>query len=371
MRRDVALLQVQLEDVHIERARTAPFHGNNFVGPNAAAFDEKIFAMRDQHALHRGMTSHFKIPKKPALKTASQSKSSVHQRLGPQVTQGTQSFRKGQQQKKKAGFFSGNSSTTGGNSNSVQSRRGRFNTANKKKAGSSGGTRQWRQVGGGLSSWFWRPVVKPVGRVQIRPDSAVGSSITVVGSISPTHKNSHQFSHEKQKTGSSEGSRFSAAERGYRTRLQQPLLGVLQFYDPASDPNVRMLLLGLRLARPVTRRTMPQWDLHLVLSALMGPPFASPRARPTNANIELKWRTLKMRILLAMAAAWRRSFIHALSVAPAHITFGWGDVDGQSTVSLLLEPGFLAKNQLPSQVLRWATIPGIDHLHPDDFHLTE
>ena len=67
MRRDVALRQLQLEDVHIERARTAPFYGNNLVGPNVAAFDEKIFAIRDQHALHQGMTSHFKIPKKPGL----------------------------------------------------------------------------------------------------------------------------------------------------------------------------------------------------------------------------------------------------------------------------------------------------------------
>ena len=204
MHRDVALRQLQLEDVHIERARTVPFHGNNLVGPNVAAFDKKIFVIRDQHALHRGMTSHFKIPKKPAPKTASQSKSSVHQRLGPPVTQGTQSFMKGQQQKNKGGFFSGNSSTAGGNSKSVLSRWGRFNTANKKKAGSSGGTRQWSQVGGGSSSWFCRPLAKPVGRVQIHPESAVGSSLTVVGSTSPTHKNSHQFSHEKQKTGSSE-----------------------------------------------------------------------------------------------------------------------------------------------------------------------
>ena len=123
---------------------------------------------------------------------------------------------------------------------------------------------------------------------------------------------------------------------------------------------------GMRLARSVTRRTMPQWDLYLVLSALMRPPFASARARPTDANIELKWRTLKMCFLLAMATARRRSFIHALSVAPAHITFGRGDVDGQSTASLLPEPGFFAKNQLPSQVPRWVMIPGIDHLHPDD-----
>ena len=38
--------------------------------------------MRDQHALHRGLTSHFKIPKKPALKSSMQSRPSVHQFQG-------------------------------------------------------------------------------------------------------------------------------------------------------------------------------------------------------------------------------------------------------------------------------------------------
>ena len=61
----------------------------------------------------------------------------------------------------------------------------------------------------------------------------------MVGSTSPTHKNSHQFSHKKQKTGSSEGSRFSAAERGYRTRPQQPLLGVLQQTASCAKENGR------------------------------------------------------------------------------------------------------------------------------------
>ena len=60
--------------------------------------------------------------------------------------------------------------------------------------------------------------------------------------------------------------------------------------------------------------------------------------------------------------------MHTFNVAPVHITYGQGDVDSQSTVSLLPEPGFLAKNQLLSQVLRWVTIPGIAHPNP---HSTE
>ena len=53
-----------------------------------------------------------------------------------------------------------------------------------------------------------------------------------------------------------------------------------------------------------------------------------------------------MCFLLAMA--WQRSLIHALSVAPPHIIFGRGDVDEQSTTSLLPqltgEPGVSASS---------------------------
>ena len=83
--RDMAL--GQLQDEHIARARTAPFHGQCLVRLEPQRFDEKIFIMRDQHALHRGLTSHFKVPKKPPPKSSTQSRPSVHQRLGPPVGQ--------------------------------------------------------------------------------------------------------------------------------------------------------------------------------------------------------------------------------------------------------------------------------------------
>ena len=75
---------------------------------------------------------------------------------------------------------------------------------------------------------------------------------------------------------------------------------------------------------------------------------------------------LKTCFLLMLATATQRSFLHALSVAPAHIVFVRGDVGGQPTLSLLPKPGFIAKNQLPDQVPPWVKIPGIDHLVPQD-----
>ena len=78
IRRDVALGQLQLQDEHIVRARTAPFQGHSLVGPEPQEFDEKIFTTGDQHVLHRGVTSHFKVPKKPARKSTIQLRPSVH-----------------------------------------------------------------------------------------------------------------------------------------------------------------------------------------------------------------------------------------------------------------------------------------------------
>ena len=42
-------------------------------------------------------------------------------------------------------------------------------------------------------------------------------------------------------------------------------------YDPATDPRIRALLRNFLLARPVQRRLMPQWDLHLVPTAFLHP----------------------------------------------------------------------------------------------------
>ena len=46
-------------------------------------------------------------------------------------------------------------------------------------------------------------------------------------------------------------------------------------YDPAADPHIKLLIWAFRLERPVQRRIMPKWDLHLVILALMSLLFAS------------------------------------------------------------------------------------------------
>ena len=59
---------------------------------------------------------------------------------------------------------------------------------------------------------------------------------------------------------------------------------------------VRDFLPHLRLERPVQGKIMPKWDLHLVLSSLLKPPFASEcdiQRESSDDVIPLKWRTMK------------------------------------------------------------------------------
>ena len=113
-------------------------------------------------------------------------------------------------------------------------------------------------------------------------------------------------------------------------------------YDPAADPHIKLLIRAFRLERPVQCRIMPKWDLHLVLLALMRPPFAlepDEQDETSDGVIPLKWRTMKTVFLLALASARRHSYIHALSVAPGRCVFSRGNTQRQLVVSLLPEPG--------------------------------
>ena len=121
-------------------------------------------------------------------------------------------------------------------------------------------------------------------------------------------------------------------------------------YDSAEDPHIKLLIRAFRRERPVQRRIMPKWDLHLVLSALISPPFTlevNNRGRISDDVIDLRWRTMKTVFLLALASVRWRSYLHALSVISGRCVFGRGNTQRQKMVSLLLEAGFLAKNQLP------------------------
>ena len=112
-------------------------------------------------------------------------------------------------------------------------------------------------------------------------------------------------------------------------------------YDPAADPHIQLLVRAFRLECPVQCRIMPKWDLHLVLLSLLRPPFTSQseedgkflgwRHSPKMADAECVF-------LLALASARRRSYLHALSIAPDWCVFARGNTQRQLVVSLLPEP---------------------------------
>ena len=140
-------------------------------------------------------------------------------------------------------------------------------------------------------------------------------------------------------------------------------------YDPAANPHIKLLVRAFRLECPVQRRIMPKWDLHQVLLSLMRPPFTSQSEDDGDSSddvIPLKWRTLKCVYLLALASARRRSYLHVWSIAPGRCVSMRGNTQRQLVVSLLPEPGFLVKNQLPTQAPEWITVPGIAHLNPTE-----
>ena len=95
------------------------------------------------------------------------------------------------------------------------------------------------------------------------------------------------------------------------------------------------LIRTFRLEQPVQSRIMPKWDLNLVLSALMRPPFASEvddRGRISDYVIDLRLHMMKTVFLQAFASAQRWSYLHALSVVSGRCVFGRGNIQRQSGV---------------------------------------
>jgi hypothetical protein len=102
-------------------------------------------------------------------------------------------------------------------------------------------------------------------------------------------------------------------------------------------------------------RSVPQWDIFLVLSFLRKPEFRLQ-------NISLQWLTLKTVFLAALASARRPCEVHALSGAADSISY---EANGSITLNFI--PGFVMKTQKPSDQTVATTIrPLTDLLGPDD-----
>ncbi|VDI81493.1 Hypothetical predicted protein [Mytilus galloprovincialis] len=126
--------------------------------------------------------------------------------------------------------------------------------------------------------------------------------------------------------------------KGYRSAIARTisLSGGSDFGD---NEFLSLLIKNFCLNRPRQRRLVPSWDLGLVLKVLQFSPF-----EPLH-SASFKFLSYKCCFLIALATGRRRSEIHALSISESCLRFA----SDKSSVTLLTDPSFLAKNQLPDK----------------------
>ena len=139
--------------------------------------------------------------------------------------------------------------------------------------------------------------------------------------------------------------------KGYRSALSNTLkFGGGRGRDIGSDPRLSELIRHFERARPATRSVAPKWNLSCVLWSLTKTPY-EPMHSASLLNV-----TVKTVFLLAFASAKRRSELHALSIDEGSLRFG------KDSVTLLLEPGFLPKTQVPNKLPDPIVIPSLDQV---------
>ena len=121
---------------------------------------------------------------------------------------------------------------------------------------------------------------------------------------------------------------------GYRTAIADALGSQGELISKSLELN--RLIASFTRDRTKPSRSIPTWDLSLVLLGLTKSPFEPLSEAP------LKWLTYKTVFLLALASGKRRSEIHAWTHSSVSSRRNWSEV----TVSP--SPAFLAKNQLAS-----------------------
>ena len=144
--------------------------------------------------------------------------------------------------------------------------------------------------------------------------------------------------------------------KGYRSTISNTLKFKNTGYDFGSHPVLSELIKSFQRQRPVDRPLAPKWDLAFVLSHLCKAPF-EPLDKAT-----LFFLSVKTTFLLTMATARRVSEMHALSIDADHFRFS--KIDGSLT--LRTQPGFLAKNQLPSRAPDSIKIPKLTNFCGND-----
>ena len=119
--------------------------------------------------------------------------------------------------------------------------------------------------------------------------------------------------------------------------------------DLANNEFLSLLVKNFCIERPRQRRLVPAWDLGLVLKVLQLSPF-----EPLDL-ISFKHLSYKCCFLLALATGCRRSELHALSISESCMRFS----ADKSSVTLLTDPSFIAKNQLSEKGSGTMVVPAL------------
>ena len=122
---------------------------------------------------------------------------------------------------------------------------------------------------------------------------------------------------------------------GYRTAIADGLGVSGQAISKSSELN--RLIASFFRDKPKPNKSIPTWDLSLVLLSLTKAPFEPLQ------EASMKWLTYKTVFLLSLASGKRRSEIHAWTHSSVSSRRDW------SQVTLAPSPNFLAKNQLASE----------------------
>ena len=122
---------------------------------------------------------------------------------------------------------------------------------------------------------------------------------------------------------------------------------------------IKNCLRTFEIERPRTTRTLPKFDINLVLWQLLKPPFTSTDGL-TDRNVPLDMFICKLAFILALACGSRSSELHAFSRAPGALS---REAKGGGTVMYIRTfPGFLAKNDRPDKLPVPIRIPSMYHL---------
>ena len=123
--------------------------------------------------------------------------------------------------------------------------------------------------------------------------------------------------------------------RGYRTVITQTLKSLVGS-DFSKDAYLKNLVSNFGIERPRSDRSLPQWDLSIVLRRLQRAPFEPLRSAPLKF---VSWKTV---FLVALASAKRRGELRAFSCKVLH-SANW------SSVTLQPLPDFVAKTEIPGR----------------------